>query len=283
MMKIAETIAEITAHLNSARSQGKTIGFVPTMGALHDGHLSIIATAKAQTDIVVCSIFVNPTQFDNPEHFKAYPKTLDADIEKLGQQETNILFLPSVAEIYPAGTSKASHDDLGYLETALKRSPGSKHLQGVGQVVQRLLEIIKPHKIFKSIKDYQQCLVIKKIIEISGLDVVFVPCPTHREGDGLAISSRNKELTTEERRKASAIYKNLQFMKGNINTIAFSELKILVEYSLESLGFNIHYVAIAHANSLELLRAPIKEPMVVLIAAWLGEVRLIDNILIDNS
>lgn len=283
MMKIAETIAEISAYLDSIRSQGKTIGFVPTMGTLHDGHLSIIAIAKAQTDIVVCSIFVNPKQFDNLEHFKTHSDTLDADIEKLSHKETDVLFLPSVAEIYPAGTSQTPHYDFGYLETALERSPGSKHLQGVGQIVQRLLEIIKPHKIFKSIKDYQQYLVIKKIIEISGLDVVSVPCPTYREDDGLAMSNRNKELTTEERRKASAIYKNLQFMKGNINTIAFSELKILVEYSLESLGFNIHYVAIAHADSLELLRAPIKEPMVVLIAAWLGEVKLIDNILIDNN
>lgn len=280
-MKIAETIAELTAYLDTARSEGKTIGFVPTMGALHEGHLSIIAVAKTQTDIVVCSIFVNPIQFDNPEHFKAYPKTLDADIEKLGQQETDVLFLPSIVEIYPVGTLQAPHYDLGNLENVLEGSPGGKYFQGIGQIVQRLLEIVKPHKIFKGIKDYQQCLVIKKIIEMTGSNVEPVPCPTYREDDGLALSRRNRKLTAEERRKAPALYKNLQFMKGNINTIAFSELRILVEYSLESLGFNIHYVTIAHAESLQVLRAPIKGPMVALIAAWLGEVRLIDNILID--
>lgn len=282
-MKIAETIAELTAYLDTARSGGKTIGFVPTMGALHEGHLSIIAIAKAQTDIVVCSIFVNSTQFDNLEHFKAYPNTLDADIEKLDQKKTDVLFLPAVVEIYPAGTSQAPRYDLGYLETVLEGSLEGKYFQGVGQIVQRLLEIVKPHKIFKGIKDYQECLVIKKIIEVTGSKVVPVPCPTYREDDGLAMSSRNRKLTTEERRKAPAIYKNLQFMKGNIHTIAFSELKILVEYSLESLGFNIHYVTIAHAENLQVLKAPIKEPMVALIAAWLGEVKLIDNILIDNN
>lgn len=282
-MKIAETIAEVTTLLDTLRARGKTIGFVPTMGALHDGHLSLIAIAKAQTDIVVCSIFLNPTQFANLEHFQAYPNTLDTDIEKLSQQETDVLFLPSVTEIYPVGTSQVPHYDLGYLETILEGYPGSKHFQGVVQIVQRLLEIIKPHKIFKGMKDYQQYLVIKKIIEMTGSNVVPVPCPTYRDVDGLAVSSRNGKLTTEERRIAPALYKNLQFMKENINTIAFSELKILVEYSLESLGFKIHYVAIANADSLEILKAPIKGSMVVLIAAWLGEVKLIDNILIDNN
>jgi pantoate--beta-alanine ligase len=195
-----------------------SMGFVPTMGALHQGHISLIEASKTENNVTVCSIFVNPTQFNDPKDFEKYPVTIETDIEKLEAAGCDVLFLPAVSEIYPQGTRPSKQYELGFLETVLdgKFRPG--HFQGVCQVVERLLQIVKPTQLFLGQKDYQQCMVISKLIDLMGWGnkLKINICPTLREADGLAMSSRNMRLTNDERIKAVAIYQCLNHLKENI-------------------------------------------------------------------
>ena len=181
---------ELAKYLESRRNSGLRIGFVPTMGALHNGHISLIKASMGVTDLTVCSIFVNPTQFNDPKDFKKYPITLEKDIYLLEKNGTHVLFLPDPAEIYPDGTHHLEHYDLGYLETILEGQYRPGHFQGVCQVMHRLLRIVGPTDLFMGEKDYQQCLVIKRLLETGGSQPSFHTCPTLRESDGLAMSSR---------------------------------------------------------------------------------------------
>lgn len=260
------------------------IGFVPTMGALHDGHLSLLHAAKKENDLVVASIFVNPTQFNDPEDFKKYPVTLDKDIAMLEGAGANVLFLPSVQEIYTKGTTNLQHYDLGFLETVLEGKYRPGHFQGVCQVVHRLLEIVLPHNLYLGQKDYQQCLVIKKLVELIGLDkkIKINICPTLREHDGLAMSSRNLRLNNEERKIANAIFTSLLFIKSNFRAIELKQLKSMASSSLIQSGFKVDYVELADANTLHLVENwDSKQKIVALAAAFLNEVRLIDNMVIN--
>lgn len=271
-------------YLDSKRKQGLKTGFVPTMGALHGGHISLIEDAKKNTDLCISSIFVNPTQFNDPADFKKYPVTIEKDIELLTTADCDILFLPSVEEIYPNGTTNTKHYELGYLETILEGHYRPGHFQGVCMVVQRLLEIVKPDNLYIGQKDYQQCMVIKRLIELMGMDnqIHLKISPTLREDDGLAMSSRNMRLNEVERKKAIAIFRTLSFIKENISKGKLDKLKMQAAGMLSEQGFKVDYVEIADAGTLQIINDwDGKQKLVALAAAFLNHVRLIDNIILS--
>lgn len=282
-MILFKKATDLNKWLDAQRKDSTIVGFVPTMGALHLGHLSLIDTAKKNNQLVVCSIFVNPTQFNNPEDFEKYPITIEKDITLLEEAGCDILFLPSVQEIYPGNLFKKKHYELGILETILdgKYRPG--HFQGVCMVVHRLLDIVNPHNLYLGQKDYQQCMVISKLIEIIGKPEINITiCSTLREVDGLAMSSRNMRLNEAERAAANTIYLSLQYIKSNLVKGDLSFIKTRAEEMLKQAGFKTDYIEIADAGNLTLLEAwDGQQKIVALIAAFLNEVRLIDNMVLN--
>ena len=284
-MLIFHKADDLAAYLLLQKSQDKSIGFAPTMGALHAGHISLIKAAKQTCAISVCSIFVNPTQFNNKSDFDKYPITIAADIRLLETAGCDILFFPSVDEIYPLGFSQPHKYDLGFLETVLEGPTRPGHFQGVCMVMERLLSIVQPHHLFMGLKDYQQCMVVKRLMEIKGWDKVlqFHGCPTLREPDGLAMSSRNMRLNAEQRAIAPFIYEALSFIKNNMQPGSLQQLKQNAERMLMQKGMQIDYVEIADAHSLELMNNwNGHQPLTALIAAFLGDVRLIDNMILTT-
>jgi pantoate--beta-alanine ligase len=280
-MIIFRQAAAISRYLNGVVGSGKTIGFVPTMGALHQGHLSLIEAAKSGNDCSVCSIFVNPTQFNNATDFAKYPITIANDINLLEAFGCAVLFLPDVAEIYPNGTALSTPYPLGDLEKVLEGQYRPGHFQGVCQVVERLLRIVQPQRLYLGGKDYQQCRVIQKLVTLKDLPVSIEVCPTLREADGLAMSSRNMRLSPEARLRASAIFDTLQFLQQQL---APGELTPLIEEATTTLtakGFEVDYIAFADAQSLTPRSVwDGKSAIVVLIAAFCDGVRLIDNMVL---
>ena len=282
-MRIFRKPAVLQEFLKRKKSENK-IGFVPTMGALHAGHISLLNEANKENDIVVCSIFVNPTQFNDPEDFKKYPITIEKDVTMLLDADCNVLFLPSVNDIYPNGTGVLKHYDLGFLEAVLEGKFRPGHFQGVCQVVHRLLEIVLPDNLYLGQKDYQQCMVIKKLIELIGFDkkLKLNICPTLRETDGLAMSSRNTRLNAEERIRATTIFKTLRYIKEKIQPGDQNQIKNEAKQMLLENGFVVDYIEIANADTLELIGEwNGKQKVVTLAAAFLNNVRLIDNMVID--
>ncbi|TDH28857.1 pantoate--beta-alanine ligase [Segetibacter sp. 3557_3] len=284
-MIIYRAVADLKRFINKSRADNKTIGFVPTMGALHQGHLSLIELAKQQSDVVISSIFVNPTQFNDPADYKKYPVTLPEDILKLETHRTDVLFLPSVEEIYPAGLEMKQHYDLGDLETVFEGKYRPGHFQGVSQVIEIFLNIVEPHLLFLGQKDFQQCLVIKRLIQILNLPVKVVVAGTEREPSGLAMSSRNLRLNQDEREKASAIYQTLRSIKNNYTDTPIDKLIDYSEKFLLREGFSkVDYVALANAETLEPVTGNDRNvPLVALVAAFIKDVRLIDNMLLTSK
>ncbi|MBS1511741.1 MAG: pantoate--beta-alanine ligase [Bacteroidetes bacterium] len=281
MIIIKQTKA-LKNYIIHSRSTGATIGFVPTMGALHNGHLELIRRSKANSGLTVCSIFVNPTQFNDPKDFEKYPITIENDIDLLEQQGCDVLFLPDVAAIYPQGMQHLPHYELGFLETILEGKYRPGHFQGVCQVVHRLLNAVQPDHLYMGQKDYQQCMVIKKLIELEKLPVAMIVVPTVRETDGLAMSSRNMRLSAAERKKAVQISATLQFIKREIKPGELETLRQRCQHYLTAEGFRPDYVAIADADTLHAVDDwDGKQQLVALIAAYLNEVRLIDNMLLQ--
>ena len=269
--------------VNYKKTSGK-IGFIPTMGALHKGHISLIEASKKTDTLTICSIFVNPTQFNNTADFEKYPVTIEKDIDLLEKAGCNVLFLPSVEEIYPADSSTTLPYELGFIETVLdgKYRPG--HFQGVCNVVQRLLDIVQPNTIYLGQKDYQQCIIIKKLTELIQSPTQIIICPTLRESDGLAMSSRNMRLTSVERMKAVKISEVLLFIKQEIKPGNLQDLKQRCINYLTNEGYNVDYVEIADATNLILLQNwDGKTKLVALVAAFLNEVRLIDNRIVNED
>jgi pantoate--beta-alanine ligase len=257
-------------------------GFVPTMGALHEGHLSLIKQANENAEITVCSIFVNPTQFNDPKDFEKYPKTIEHDLEKLVKAGCDILFLPSVKEIYPSGTANNPPYELGYLETVLEGKYRPGHFQGVCQVVDRLLEIVKPDFLLLGQKDFQQCMVVQKLIQNKKINTKLIIGATLREKDGLAMSSRNMRLNSVERKQAVSIYESLMQMKKQLHPGSVESMKEMANQYLTLRGFQVDYVEIANAESLEIITEwNGTDKVVALIAAYLNEIRLIDNMLLN--
>lgn len=281
-MIIFRHAAELTRYIQQQKQAQQQIGFVPTMGALHKGHIALIEQAKTQASIVVCSIFVNPTQFNNAADYQKYPNTIEKDIEQLIAAGTHALFLPSIEEMYPQGTANLEHYDLGYLETLLEGQYRPGHFQGVCLVMNRLLTMVQPHKLFMGQKDYQQCMVVNRLLELMQSSIQLITCPTIREADGLAMSSRNMRLPADDRQKAVAIYDCLTYIKEQCKQGAdWAAIQPRAEQILTSKGFIIDYVSLADATSLQ--PAPNCQgpnSLVALIAAFLGEVRLIDNMIV---
>lgn len=272
---------DLHSFLLNIHSSNVSIGFVPTMGALHAGHLSLIDQCKKQAGITVSSIFVNPVQFNNLEDLKKYPNTIEQDILLLSEHGCDVLFLPDEKEMYPDANSKNKHFDLDYLETILEGKFRPGHFQGVCLIVEKLINMVNPGFLFIGQKDFQQCLVIKKLITLMKKEIKVMVCPTLREENGLAMSSRNLRLQPDEKETAAGLYQLLQSIKMQINSTNFLRLKEDGINRLKVKGFKVEYLELAKAKNLEIVNnyAP-GESHVVLIAAFLNEVRLIDNILI---
>lgn len=268
--------------LKQLKNINKKIGFVPTMGALHNGHLALIEQSKSPDTTTVCSIFVNPTQFNDKKDFEKYPVTIENDIYLLEKANTDILFIPAVDEIYPDGLATNFSYDLGYLETMLEGFYRPGHFQGVCRVMHKLLNIVQPDDLFMGQKDYQQCMVIKRLIELYKISTQLHLVPTRREESGLAMSSRNVRLSDEAKQKASAIFKALGFIKNNISSLSIAQLKEKATAIILDAGFEkIDYIEICDADSLMPLNKFQQTKMVALAAAFIEGVRLIDNMLLN--
>lgn len=278
-MKIFTSKSGLSDALQDLKAQEKQIGLVPTMGALHDGHISLINMARQQTDIVVCSIFVNPTQFTDPLDLEKYPRTVEDDIKKLEDAKCDILFLPEVAEMY--GQNEKWGIDLGYLETILEGQSRPGHYQGVTQIVYKLFQVTSPDKAFFGQKDYQQVQVIKKMVSIFRMPVELVMCPIQRSKEGLALSSRNIHLSPDEKLQAYAISRALFKMKQHASEPDPHKLKeIGLQVLNEEPEIKLDYCEILDKDTL-------KQPdtgtsgLVALIAASVGKTRLIDNMILN--
>ena len=285
-MLLFKKAKDLGIHLELQRKKGKKFGFVPTMGALHKGHISLINNSKKLDDLSVSSIFVNPVQFNDPADFEKYPVTLEKDIALLEAAGCDVLFVPSVSEMYPNGTNIKFHYDLGYLETIMEGQYRPGHFQGVCKVVHRLLEIVKPDNLYLGQKDYQQCMVIKKLIELIGMkELIHLNIsPTVRDAGGLAMSSRNMRLNENERIKARAIYQALQAIKDKLQKGELATIKNLAVNILVEKGFKVDYVEIAGAGNLQIAEKwDGKQNLVALAAVYLNKVRLIDNILVNGN
>lgn len=283
-MVIFKKAADLQHFIDTKRAeQSVNLGFVPTMGALHEGHLSLIEASKKQKCLTVCSIFVNPTQFNDPEDFKKYPSTLTADTEALLGAGCDILFIPDILEIYPNGFDAVKSYSFAYLETIFEGAQRPGHFQGVGKVVARLLELVQPQLLFLGQKDAQQCLVIKELIKQMGWEhktSVFI-VPTIRNEYGLALSSRNLRLSESEQKQALALYQSLQLIKAAKTSNNFERAKQECIALLQQNNCALEYLALADAASLQPLSDfDTHKDMMVLIAARVGTVRLIDNLFI---
>jgi pantoate--beta-alanine ligase len=274
---------DITNFIVNKSIERNAIGFVPTMGALHNGHISLIQTARAENELVIASIFVNPTQFTEQSDFEKYPSSIEADILKLEKAGCDVLFLPSVADIYPNGSSPTQQYNLGLLDSILEGEFRPGHFQGVCQVVQRLLDIVAPGKLYLGQKDFQQCMVLKKMISLLDIDTTVIICPTQREPDGLAMSSRNSRLAPAEREKATYIYRAMQSIQEKLREGDLAQLQRNAQEILTKQGFKVEYVAIANAHTLEIIQYwDGKSALVALVAAYINEVRLIDNLVLNT-
>jgi pantoate--beta-alanine ligase len=282
-MIIFKKAKDLQQHLDNCRKKNQSIGFVPTMGALHEGHISLLKISTRENQNTICSVFVNPAQFNDPKDFEKYPSTLTQDIYKLESNGCDILFLPSVQEIYPGGITVRKHYDLGYLETILEGEFRPGHFQGVCMAVEKLLSIVLPNKLYLGQKDYQQCMIIGRLIELMGLEklIQIRLCPIVREKDGLAMSSRNMRLNNEQRAKASALYETLIFLKENLNKGSLADLKKEAVLLLKQKGIKTDYVEIADAKTLKSVNEwDSRTNIIGLVAAYINDVRLIDNMML---
>ncbi len=270
-------------YLIKCKNRGQKIGFVPTMGALHQGHISLIKASKETTDLTVCSIFVNPTQFNDPTDFQNYPSTLSADMDILLAVECEVLFMPSVKEMYPNGLSDPLKIDFGFIAQTLEGEHRPGHFEGMAQIVEKLLRIVKPDFLFMGQKDYQQQLIVGQLIKKRKFDTRLMVCPTLRESDGLAMSSRNVRLDKKSRKLAVKISETLKFIK-TASAKPSNTLKQLEQEAINRLqaikGIDPEYFSIRNATTLKPVRKR-TEKMVALTAVWIGGVRLIDNLLLN--
>ncbi|MGM0612614.1 MAG: pantoate--beta-alanine ligase [Bacteroidota bacterium] len=280
-MKTLEKIQQIQSALNAEKKMQKSIGFVPTMGALHEGHLSLLRQARKENDVLVCSVFVNPIQFNNTEDLNNYPRNLDADLQKMKAEGCDYVFAPSTEEMYPEPVT--DQYDFGNLEKVMEGKFRPGHFNGVAIVVRKLFEIIQPDKAYFGKKDFQQLQIIRKLVDMIDLDIDIVSVPISREQDGLARSSRNSRLTPEEREIAPRIYEIITEAKDKINQ--FETPADMKTWGLEQLNkdsrLQPEYFEIVDMDTLE----PIEQwsdtnRCILCLAVFLGQVRLIDNIVL---
>ncbi len=275
MSTVISSVIKLAEQIKIFQNLKKTIAFVPTMGGLHQGHLSLVDIAKKKADIVVVSIFVNPTQFGKNEDFDKYPNTLANDKYLLEERGVNVIFTPSINEIYPKGyQTNVEVSEIANLLCGASR-PG--HFQGVVQVVKRLFEIVKPNVAVFGEKDYQQLMIIKDMVERYQMDIAIISAPIVREADGLAMSTRNQYLSKQERQIAPRVYQTLQQMKKSIQlSESITTVATQAKHNLRQ-DFKLDYLEILDANTLKQITDNTTN-IAVLCAVFLGSTRLIDNI-----
>ncbi len=277
-MQIVYTKDELTDLIDHYKKRGNVIGFVPTMGALHDGHLSLVKESKKCSNVTIVSIFVNPTQFNDSEDLKRYPRTLSADIELLKNVNCDIVFVPSVKEIYPEEDSRKF--DFGYIESIMEGAKRPGHFNGVAQVVSRLFDITTPDKAFFGMKDFQQIAIIRLMSEQLKYDLEIIACPIIREENGLAMSSRNKLLSEEHKKNAPHIYATLKKACNLASKMSVADLKKWITDEINRNPFlQVEYVEIVDHTTLSVVQHwEGKGKKVICVAVYAGKIRLIDNV-----
>ncbi|WP_107822037.1 pantoate--beta-alanine ligase [Mangrovibacterium marinum] len=282
-MLVIKNISDLQSLIRAQKEAGKTIGFVPTMGALHAGHLSLVEEAGRQTDFVVVSIFVNPTQFNDPSDLEKYPRTLEADCQLLEASPCQAVFAPDVATIYPEPDSRQFN--FGELEQVMEGRFRPGHFNGVAQVVSKLLGMVTPNKAFFGQKDFQQLVIVKAMVKQLTLPVEIIACPIVREASGLAMSSRNERLTAEQRENAAVIYQTLCEARNQVPGQSVESIKKMVVETINANPFlETEYFEIVNDNDLKPVRnwdEPVNK--VACIAVFCGTVRLIDNLVLAET
>lgn len=282
-MKLYKTTKGLQAHIKKLKAQKKRIGYVPTLGALHDGHMTLIRLSNANCDVTVCSIFVNPTQFNEASDLDKYPRTYESDSTLLKENDCDILFFPGPKQIYPPGLDTMIKIGFDGLDTVMEGAFRPGHFDGVAQVVKRLLDIVKPHELVMGQKDFQQVAIVRHMMTHFKIKTKLVVCPTVRESHGLAMSSRNERLSKKNRAEAAIIFKTLNWIKDNQNkyTVKTLEKKALAKLTIPR--FKPEYISIINGITLQPIKDLKKEKYVAAcIAVWAGKVRLIDNIIIKE-
>lgn len=281
-MLIIETLPLLRQQIRRLRMEGKRVALVPTMGNLHDGHMKLVDEAKARADVVVVSIFVNPMQFDHPEDLARYPRTLQEDCEKLNKRKVDLVFAPSVKEIYPNGTETHTYVDVPGLSTMLEGASRPGHFRGVSTIVSKLFNLVQPDIACFGEKDFQQLALIRKMVADMGFDIEIVGVPIMRAKDGLALSSRNGYLTAEQRKIAPGLYKVLSSIADKLQAGErdLDEIIAIAGQELNEKGFRSDDIQIRDADTLLEVSENSKRA-VILVAAWLGDARLIDNKLVE--
>ncbi len=281
-MLIIETLPLLRQHMRRLRQEGKRVALVPTMGNLHEGHMKLVDEAKSRADVVVVSIFVNPMQFDRPDDLARYPRTLQEDCEKLTKRKVDFVFAPAPVDIYPQGTDTQTYVDVPGISTILEGASRPGHFRGVSTIVSKLFNLVQPDIACFGEKDYQQLQLIRKMVADMGYDIEIVGVPTVRAKDGLALSSRNNYLTADERKIAPALSKVMnaigdKLLAGDRNV---EELIAVAGLELSDAGLRADGLQICDADTLQPLAVESKRA-VILMAAWLGQARLIDNKVVD--
>ena len=281
-MLIIETLPLLRQQIRRLRMEGKRVALVPTMGNLHDGHMKLVDEAKARADVVVVSIFVNPMQFDRPEDLARYPRTLQEDCEKLNKRKVDLVFAPSVKEIYPNGTETHTYVDVPGLSTMLEGASRPGHFRGVSTIVSKLFNLGQPDSACFGEKDFQQLALIRKMVADMGFDIEIVGVPIMRAKDGLALSSRNGYLTAEQRKIAPGLYKVLSSIADKLQAGErdLDEIITIAGQELNEKGFRADDIQIRDADTLLEVSENSKRA-VILVAAWLGDARLIDNKIVE--
>ncbi|EQO24274.1 pantoate--beta-alanine ligase [Escherichia coli] len=281
-MLIIETLPLLRQQIRRLRMEGKRVALVPTMGNLHDGHMKLVDEAKARADVVVVSIFVNPMQFDRPEDLARYPRTLQEDCEKLNKRKVDLVFAPSVKEIYPNGTETHTYVDVPGLSTMLEGASRPGHFRGVSTIVSKLFNLVQPDIACFGEKDFQQLALIRKMVADMGFDIEIVGVPIMRAKDGLALSSRNGYLTAEQRKIAPGLYKALSSIADKLQAGErdLDEIIAIAGQELNEKGFRADDIQIRDADTLLEVSENSKRA-VILVAAWLGDARLIDNKMVE--
>ena len=284
-MLLFKRVIDLQKYLKSLKDKGLDIGFAPTMGALHTGHTSLVEQAKTTCDIAVVSIFINPTQFNDPKDLDKYPRTPERDLELLADAGCDVVFMPDVSEVYPHGNTPSVKYDFGKLERILEGEFRPGHFDGMAQVVSRLLDIVQPNRLFMGQKDFQQLAVVSRLLELQKSKIELISCPIIREKDGLAMSSRNVRLTESDRPKAALIHQTLEEALEMIENYAPAEISRICTTKLKlEPRFKLEYFDIVDGRTL--LPIHIFEDTdyaVALTAIWVGDVRLIDNIILKQS
>lgn len=280
-MIVYRTIKDLTQHLDALRNSQKSIGFVPTMGALHKGHASLVERATGDNDVVVVSIFVNPAQFNDPEDLKNYPRTLEQDLEVLQSLQVDLVFVPSIEEIYPEEDTRSF--DLGGLDQLMEGKYREGHFTGVTRIVSKLFKIVMPHRAYFGQKDFQQLVIVRRLVKLLEMNLEIVACPIVREADGLAMSSRNARLSKEERNLAPFIFITLNLAREKRGSLSPAEVRSWVVSQFEDQpDIDLEYFEIVEDKGLN----PISDweedgDIVGCIAVQIGSVRLIDNLIFN--